>query len=68
MSMYALLRGRPAGAGPPGEEEVEEALAGNLCRCTGYRPILDAFRPFARADMRAYTEEAIEGKADSALS
>jgi xanthine dehydrogenase/oxidase len=59
MSMYALLRGRPPGAGPPGEEEVEEALAGNLCRCTGYRPILDAFRPFARADVRAYTEEAI---------
>jgi xanthine dehydrogenase/oxidase len=59
MSMYALLRGRAPGAGPPGEEEVEEALAGNLCRCTGYRPILDAFRPFARAGMRAYTEEAI---------
>lgn len=28
-------------------------------RCTGYRPILDAFRVFAKADPRAYTEEAI---------
>lgn len=28
-------------------------------RCTGYRPILDAFRVFAKADPAAYTEEAI---------
>jgi carbon-monoxide dehydrogenase small subunit len=28
----------------PSEEEVREALAGNLCRCTGYEKILDAVR------------------------
>jgi xanthine dehydrogenase small subunit len=27
--------------------EVHEALAGNLCRCTGYRPILDVFAGLA---------------------
>ncbi|WP_226382198.1 xanthine dehydrogenase small subunit [Falsiroseomonas ponticola] len=27
--------------------EVHEALAGNLCRCTGYRPILDVFATLA---------------------
>ena len=45
MSMYALLRSK--NGKPISEEEIEENLAGNLCRCTGYRPILDAFRPFA---------------------
>ena len=28
----------------PSEAEVREALAGNLCRCTGYEKILDAVR------------------------
>lgn len=37
---------RTVGAGlpVPGEAEVREALAGNLCRCTGYDMIVDAVR------------------------
>jgi len=43
MSLYALLRNH----GPEASEaEVEEAFDGNLCRCTGYRPILDAAQSF----------------------
>lgn len=57
MSMYSLLRSSPL---PPTEEEIEENLAGNLCRCTGYRPILDAFRVFAKNETSIYTRESLE--------
>ncbi|KAF9348535.1 hypothetical protein BGX34_002424 [Mortierella sp. NVP85] len=43
MSLYALLRTNPT----PTEDEIEESFDGNLCRCTGYRPILDAAKSFA---------------------
>ena len=38
LSAEALLRERP----DPSEREVREALAGNLCRCTGYEGIVQA--------------------------
>ncbi|KAK5277316.1 hypothetical protein LTR16_009940, partial [Cryomyces antarcticus] len=41
--LYALLRNDPN----PSELHVEEAFDGNLCRCTGYRPILDAAQSFS---------------------
>ncbi|RZC77500.1 hypothetical protein C5167_001722 [Papaver somniferum] len=53
MSMYALLR---SNRGCPSEEQIEESLGGNLCRCTGYRPIIDAFRVFAKTDNVLYID------------
>jgi carbon-monoxide dehydrogenase small subunit len=33
----------------PSDDEIREALSGNLCRCTGYAKIFDAVRAAARA-------------------
>ena len=44
MSAYAFLRKTP----DPTEEEIRVALAGNLCRCTGYQKIVEAVQAAAR--------------------
>jgi carbon-monoxide dehydrogenase small subunit len=44
-SVTAFLRDNP----DPTDEQIREALSGNLCRCTGYQGILRAVRSAARA-------------------
>jgi carbon-monoxide dehydrogenase small subunit len=56
MSALHLLREQPD---IDDEEEIREALAGNLCRCTGYSNIVDAVRD-AAGRMR---EQSAEGRA-----
>lgn len=43
MSMYSLLRSLP---GKPNMKDLEVAFQGNLCRCTGYRPIIEGYKTF----------------------
>ncbi|XP_069108024.1 LOW QUALITY PROTEIN: xanthine dehydrogenase/oxidase-like [Argopecten irradians] len=40
MTMHTLLQQEAY----PSQESLEKALEGNMCRCTGYRPIVDAFQ------------------------
>ena len=45
----------------PSDPEIREALAGNLCRCTGYEKILDAVRLAARRSTLATTQGTTPG-------
>jgi carbon-monoxide dehydrogenase small subunit len=44
MSVYFLLSRNPN----PSEGEIKQAIAGNLCRCTGYLPIVEAVKSAAQ--------------------
>jgi len=45
VTTHDLLERNPS----PSDPEIREALAGNLCRCTGYEKILDAVRTASEA-------------------
>jgi carbon-monoxide dehydrogenase small subunit len=47
ISSRALLDRNPS----PGEQEIKEALVGNLCRCTGYERIIESVKAAARVQL-----------------
>jgi carbon-monoxide dehydrogenase small subunit len=48
MSAKALLDQNPH----PSRDEIREAISGNLCRCTGYKKIVDAIEAVAKGEYR----------------
>jgi carbon-monoxide dehydrogenase small subunit len=63
MAAKALLAHNPR----PAEAEIAEALAGNLCRCTGYHKIVQAVAAAAarlRGEDAPYPHEVLYGAAE----
>ncbi|MDH3531407.1 MAG: xanthine dehydrogenase small subunit, partial [Gammaproteobacteria bacterium] len=61
MSLFALYKTNPQ----PTRVEIDDALAGNLCRCTGYRPIIAAAEAMygAEPDAQEWLRQAAGGAA-----
>jgi xanthine dehydrogenase small subunit len=49
MSLWACYERHQAAGSTPSRQQLADDLSGNLCRCTGYRPILDAGQQMFRA-------------------
>jgi xanthine dehydrogenase small subunit len=56
MSLFGLYQNHVAHGQTVTRELAQEALSGNLCRCTGYRPILDAAQKMAELPSVAVNE------------
>ena len=61
MSLYALWMENP----DPSETDIETALQGNLCRCTGYEPIIRAAK--AATEIGSPAEDALKLERDSII-
>ena len=61
MAAVAFLHRNPS----PTEEEVREALSGNLCRCGGYKKYTEAVMAAAKGEfgsLRSWTERSLTGR------
>ena len=72
MSMWSTYEAHQQAGTRPSRQQLADDLSGNLCRCTGYRPILDAGQrmfdlPAVRLDRAVVVRALHELKAPAAL-
>jgi xanthine dehydrogenase small subunit len=58
MSLWGMYL-KQDGQGCPSRREIDDTLSGNLCRCTGYRPIIDAARRMGELPRVDFDREAL---------
>ena len=59
MSLFALYQRTHAAGKPIDEAQIHDAISGNLCRCTGYRPIVDAAHSMDPSHESEFTDQEI---------
>ena len=65
MSLFGMYQNHVCRGEPITRELAQEELSGNLCRCTGYRPILDAAQQMDELPRADVDEEAILGQLET---
>lgn len=65
-NMHALNQANEATGNTSTKREIDAYLDGNICRCTGYRPIVQAFQSFAD-DSSSTTKSGCSGSASASV-
>jgi len=60
MSLWSLYLKQEGKSEPPCRKTIDETLSGNLCRCTGYRPIIDAAVRMGELPAVSFDREALK--------
>ncbi len=60
MSLWSLYLKQEGKTEPPCRKMIDETLSGNLCRCTGYRPIIDAAVRMGELPAVSFDREALK--------
>lgn len=59
MSLWSLYLKKEGQDTPTCRKEIDDTLSGNLCRCTGYRPIIDAARRMSELPAAEFDRAAV---------